>query len=64
MNEAGVAASAWRFELGEPTMSTGQFAMPSGAAACVARLPAGGRVGVEWRKSHRPARRKVAQMKR
>ena len=45
-------------------MSTDQFATPSGAAACVARLPAGGRVGVEWGdSSHRLVRRKVAQTK-
>jgi len=49
---------------GKPTVSTDQFTTPSGAAACVARLPAGGRVGVEWGdSSHRLVRRKVAQTK-
>ena len=64
MCTAGMAASTRRFEPGKPTVSTDQFATPSGAAACVARLPAGGRVGVEWGdSSHRLVRRKVAQTK-
>ena len=45
-------------------MSFNRFDTPSGAAACVSRLPAGGRVGVEWGDPpHRLARRKVAQTK-